>query len=59
MGLAVYNRVLLDLPAPPLLWAKLRGGREMGLRDLEGWRPELARGIRQILEVGGGRGRGS
>ncbi|GFR50165.1 hypothetical protein Agub_g12331, partial [Astrephomene gubernaculifera] len=53
VGLAVYNRVLLDLRAPLLLFQKLRGGRELGLRDLEGWQPELARGLRALLEYDG------
>ncbi|KAG2436520.1 hypothetical protein HXX76_006818 [Chlamydomonas incerta] len=53
LGLAVYNRVLLAFPAPLLLYQKLRGGRELGLRDLEGWQPELAKGLRHILEYDG------
>eukprot|EP00198_Chlamydomonas_reinhardtii_P010489 XP_001699826.1 predicted protein [Chlamydomonas reinhardtii] len=53
LGLAVYNRVLLAFPAPLLLYQRLRGGRELGLRDLEGWQPELAKGLRHILEYDG------
>ncbi|PNH05535.1 Ubiquitin-protein ligase E3A, partial [Tetrabaena socialis] len=53
ISLAVYNRVLLAFPAPLLLYQKLRGGRELGLRDLEGWQPELARGLKMLLEVTG------
>ncbi|EFJ48337.1 hypothetical protein VOLCADRAFT_81197 [Volvox carteri f. nagariensis] len=53
LGLAVYNRVLLAFPAPLLLYQKLRGAREPGLRDLETWQPELARGLKQLLEYNG------
>ncbi|GLI67883.1 hypothetical protein VaNZ11_012174, partial [Volvox africanus] len=53
LGLAVYNRVLLAFPAPLLLYQKLRGDRELGLRDLEAWQPELARGMRLLLEYNG------
>ncbi|GIL57699.1 hypothetical protein Vafri_12863 [Volvox africanus] len=53
LGLAVYNRVLLAFPAPLLLYQKLRGDRELGLRDLEAWQPELARGMRLLLEYDG------
>ncbi|GIM14106.1 hypothetical protein Vretimale_17132, partial [Volvox reticuliferus] len=53
LGLAVYNRVLMAFPAPLLLYQKLRGDRELGLRDLEAWQPDLARGMRVLLEYDG------
>lgn len=55
VGLAVYNRVLLDFPAPLVLYKKLLGGPgPLGLRDLEDMQPALGRSLRALLQVGGG-----
>lgn len=63
LGLAIYNRVLLDFPLPLPLYKKLLG-QAVGLRDLEEMQPRLGRSLRQLLqydgpasvEVGGGSG---
>jgi hypothetical protein len=49
LGLAIYNRVLLDFPLPLALYAKLLG-QHVGLRDLEDMQPMLGRSLRRLLE---------
>ena len=55
LGLAVYNRVLLDFPLPLALYKKLLG-LPVGLRELEEMQPTFGRSLRQLLQVGGGQG---
>jgi hypothetical protein len=50
LGLAVYNRVLLDFPLPLALYKKLLG-QPVGLRDLEDMQPTFGRSLRQLLQV--------
>ena len=50
LGLAVYNRVLLDFPLPLALYKKLLG-QPVGLRDLEDMQPMFGRSLRQLLQV--------
>lgn len=55
LGLAVYNRVLLDFPLPLALYKKLLG-LPMGLRDLEDMQPTFGRSLRQVLQYDGAQG---
>eukprot|EP00798_Chlamydomonas_sp_ICE-L_P023306 gene23306-30543_t len=52
LGLAVYNRVLLDFPLPLVLYKLLlgRGQQPLGLRDLEDMQPSVARSLRALLK---------
>ncbi|GAX82001.1 hypothetical protein CEUSTIGMA_g9429.t1 [Chlamydomonas eustigma] len=52
LGLAVYNRVLLDFPLPLPLYKKLLG-QPVGLRDLEDMQPTFGRSLRQLLQFDG------
>jgi len=52
LGLAIYNRVLLDFPLPLALYKKLLG-QQVGLRDLEEMQPMLGRSLRQLLHYDG------
>jgi hypothetical protein len=52
LGLAIYNRVLLDFPLPLPLYKKLLG-QGVGLRDLEEMQPRLGRSLRQLLQYEG------
>lgn len=52
LGLAIYNRVLLDFPLPLPLYKKLLG-QSVGLRDLEEMQPRLGRSLRQLLQYDG------
>eukprot|EP00879_Flechtneria_rotunda_P005191 GHRR01005473.1.p1 GENE.GHRR01005473.1~~GHRR01005473.1.p1 ORF type:complete len:1380 (+),score=526.24 GHRR01005473.1:240-4379(+) len=52
LGLAIYNRVLLDFPLPLALYKKLLG-QAVGLRDLEEMQPMLGRSLRQLLQYEG------
>jgi hypothetical protein len=52
LGLAIYNRVLLDFPLPLPLYKKLLG-QAVGLRDLEEMQPMLGRSLRQLLHYEG------
>jgi ubiquitin-protein ligase E3 A len=52
LGLAIYNRVLLDFPLPLPLYKKLLG-QAVGLRDLEEMQPRLGRSLRQLLQYEG------
>eukprot|EP00955_Chlamydomonas_euryale_P028873 304162-Chlamydomonas_euryale.AAC.1 len=49
LGLAVYNRVLLDFPLPLALYKKLLGQPTL-LRDLEDMQPTLGRSLRALLD---------
>ena len=49
VGLAVYNRVLLDAGFPRLLYAKLLG-LPVGLRDLAGFQPDVASSLQKLLD---------
>ena len=49
LGLAIYNRVLLDFPLPLALY-KMLLGQPAGLRDLEDMQPTLGRSLRQLLQ---------
>jgi hypothetical protein len=49
LGLALYNNTILDLHFPPCVYKKLKG-EPVGLDDLAVLNPELARGLRQLLE---------
>lgn len=53
LGLAIYNRVLLDAPFPLALYNALLG-RAPTLRDLDGMAPTVARSLRLLLQVGVG-----
>ena len=50
LGLAVYNRVLLDFPLPLALYKKLLG-LPVGLRELEDMQPTFGRSLRQLIQV--------
>ncbi|MEW5307247.1 MAG: hypothetical protein WDW36_009655 [Sanguina aurantia] len=52
LGLAIYNRVLLDCPLPLALYKKLLG-QPLGLRDLEQMSPIVGRSLRQLLKYDG------
>jgi hypothetical protein len=52
LGLAIYNRVLLDFPLPLALYKKLLG-QPVGLRELEDMQPMLGRSMRKLLEYDG------
>lgn len=52
LGLAIYNRVLLDFPLPLALYKKLLG-QSVGLRDLEDMQPMLGRSLRQLMQYDG------
>lgn len=52
LGLAIYNGVLLDVHFPPFAY-KLLLGQSVGLADLRGSEPELARGLQRLLEYPG------
>lgn len=58
IGLAVYNRVLLDFPAPLALY-KMLLGQKPTLRDLEDMQPTVGRSLRQLLRHEPGAGGGS
>lgn len=49
LGLALYNNTILDLHFPPCVYKKLKG-EPVGLDDLAVLNPDLARGLRQLLE---------
>ena len=50
LGLAVYNAVILDLHFPSIVYKKLMGGVGSSLDDLAQVKPDLARGLKQVLE---------
>ncbi|EGD73225.1 ubiquitin protein ligase E3A [Salpingoeca rosetta] len=52
LGLAMYNRVILDVHFPFVVYKKLRG-EAVGLEDLAEFNPELARGLKQLLDYPG------
>lgn len=52
IGLAIYNSVILDVNFPLVVYRKLK--REtVTLRDLEDFRPQIARTMRMLLEYAG------
>jgi len=68
MGLAIYNSTILDVALPPFTFRKLlaaapiaangsaahpRPSMSYSLDDLAEYRPQLARGLRQLLEYDG------
>jgi E3 ubiquitin-protein ligase HECTD2 len=69
LGLAIYNSIILDVPLPPFMFRKLlsvapnttqqnqfthvRQHMRYGLEDLAQYRPQLARGLKQLLEYDG------
>ncbi|KAJ9519970.1 hypothetical protein QJQ45_014702 [Haematococcus lacustris] len=52
LGLAVYNRVLLDFALPLVAYKKLLG-QPVDLRDLEDMQPTVGRSLRQLLAFEG------
>lgn len=52
LGLAIYNSVILDITFPPVVYKKLMG-EKIGMKDLECFMPELAKGLRQLLTFDG------
>eukprot|EP01136_Pigoraptor_vietnamica_P043660 Opistho-1_new@19362 len=52
VGLAIYNAVILDVHFPLAVYRKL-AGKPVGLADLDSSHPDLARGLRQLLEFDG------
>lgn len=49
LGLAIYNGVILNVPFPPVLYAKLRDQKPT-LADLDSSFPALARNLNQLLK---------
>lgn len=52
LGLAIYNNVILDVHFPMVVYRKLLGRRGT-FYDLDDWNPELARGLKQLLDFEG------
>jgi len=52
LGLAIYNGIILDLHFPDVVYKKLMGLKPT-LKDLENTKPELARGLRALLNFDG------
>lgn len=52
LGVAIYNSVILNVHFPLALYKRLLG-IELGLEDLAGAMPELARGLQQMLDFEG------
>lgn len=48
-GLAIYNRVLLDVHFPLFAWKKMLG-LKVGLKELASWQPMLAKGLQDLLD---------
>lgn len=53
LGLAIYNRATLDFGLPLVGYRKLLGVKVSGLKDLANIKPELARGLRWVLDYDG------
>ncbi|BFZ64535.1 Putative E3 ubiquitin-protein ligase [Saitoella coloradoensis] len=54
VGLAIYNSTILDVRLPRALFTKLmHPSGKLGLEDMEGWKPEFVKGLRQLLEFEG------
>eukprot|EP01083_Nonionella_stella_P143395 445624_1 len=53
LGLAVYNGVILDVHFPNVVYQKLVGKTKFTLDDLASFKPELTRGLRQLLDFAG------
>lgn len=52
LGLAIYNGVILNVPFPPVLYAKLRDQKPT-LADLDASFPDLARNLNALLKYDG------
>jgi ubiquitin-protein ligase E3 A len=52
LGLAIYNGIILDLHFPEVVYKKLMGHKPT-LRDLQNTKPDLARGLVQLLNFTG------
>ena len=52
LGLAIYNGIILDLPLPGVLYAKLRG-RKPTLKDVWDIEPTVARSLTELLDYNG------
>lgn len=52
LGVAIYNSVIIDLRMPSLVYKKLKR-QPLNLSDLEELQPQLARGLRALLEFKG------
>ena len=52
LGLAIYNGIILDLPLPGVLYAKLRG-RKPTLKDVWDIEPTIARSLTELLDYDG------
>uniref|UniRef100_A0A6A7G6W7 HECT-type E3 ubiquitin transferase n=1 Tax=Hirondellea gigas TaxID=1518452 RepID=A0A6A7G6W7_9CRUS len=53
LGLAVYNGVILDIHFPDIVYKKLVGMKKATLDDLDSFKPELSKGLRQLLAFDG------
>jgi ubiquitin-protein ligase E3 A len=56
LGLAIYNSVILDVQFPLVLYKKLKGGYgdyTLSLKDLDDFKPEVARNLKMMLEYKG------
>ncbi|XP_067008518.1 probable E3 ubiquitin-protein ligase HERC4 isoform X2 [Anabrus simplex] len=51
-GLAIYNFIIIDLPFPLVLYKKLLKER-VGLQDLKGLSPTLAKSLQDVLDYDG------
>jgi len=52
LGVAIYNSVIIDLKMPSLIYKKLKK-QPLALADLEELHPQLAKGLRSLLEFTG------
>ena len=52
IGLAIYNGIILDVPFPDVMYAKLKGEKP-SLESLSGIEPTLARSLKELLEYEG------
>eukprot|EP01091_Cochliopodium_minus_P009951 TRINITY_DN2563_c0_g1_i3.p1 TRINITY_DN2563_c0_g1~~TRINITY_DN2563_c0_g1_i3.p1 ORF type:complete len:558 (-),score=144.45 TRINITY_DN2563_c0_g1_i3:111-1784(-) len=52
LGLAIYNRIILDIHFPNVIYKKLMG-LETNFKDLFDINPSLAKGLEQLLEFNG------
>ena len=52
LGLAIYNGIILDVPLPAVMYAKLKG-HSPTLTHLYGIEPTIARSLLELLEYKG------
>ena len=52
LGLAIYNGIILDVPLPGALYAKLKK-QKTTLQDLWGIEPTIARSLTELLQYDG------